>query len=216
MAYTPINWQTGETITAEKMNKMDNGFAVTRGTTTYFDGSVTVPNGSSPVSLSDVTGDFSSASEITATLDSVAYNLTGFDDDGFWTFGAPYGDFSTYTFSISFGSGAAVPDFIAEEAGTYALKIEAAGMAIETSSDFEAAVNSVVDLGLQPLQCVDGVTSIDDANAAKDSGRLLYFWTQSHGCYLISTIGMSCTIVPESNAVTAGFNRDGIFYITES
>lgn len=26
MAYTPINWQTGDTITAEKMNKMDNGW----------------------------------------------------------------------------------------------------------------------------------------------------------------------------------------------
>ena len=28
MAYTPINWQTGDTITAEKMNKMDNGWGV--------------------------------------------------------------------------------------------------------------------------------------------------------------------------------------------
>ena len=28
MAYTPINWQTGDTITAEKMNKMDNGWSM--------------------------------------------------------------------------------------------------------------------------------------------------------------------------------------------
>lgn len=28
MSYTPINWQTGDTITAEKLNKMDNGWLV--------------------------------------------------------------------------------------------------------------------------------------------------------------------------------------------
>ena len=181
MAYTPINWQTGDTITAEKLNRCDNGWAVTSSTVTYFDGSVTAPDGSSYVSLSSVTGDFSSASEITATLNGVAYNLTGFDDGGFWTFGAPYDDFSTYAFSISFSPDATVPDFMAEEAGTYTLKIEAAATTIETSNNFEAAVNSVIDLGQLPFQCVDGVTSVDDANAAKGSGRLLYFWTQSHG-----------------------------------
>lgn len=28
MIYTPINWQNGDTITAEKMNKMDNGWGI--------------------------------------------------------------------------------------------------------------------------------------------------------------------------------------------
>ena len=27
MAYTPTNWQTGDTITAEKLNKLENGVA---------------------------------------------------------------------------------------------------------------------------------------------------------------------------------------------
>lgn len=31
MAYTPTNWQTGDTITAEKLNKMEQGIASTGG-----------------------------------------------------------------------------------------------------------------------------------------------------------------------------------------
>ena len=43
MTYTPINWQTGDTITAEKMNKMDNGWGVS--STQLFSETVTTTSG---------------------------------------------------------------------------------------------------------------------------------------------------------------------------
>ena len=175
MAYTPINWQTGDTITAEKLNRCDNGWSVTSGTATYFDGSVTVPDGGSEVPLSGVTGDFSSASEITATIDSVAYNLTGFDDGGYWTFGAPYGDFSTYTFSISFGSGATVPNFVAEEAGTYALEIEAVTTTAEISDSFAMAVATAAPL----LKIVQQKTTWQQVYDAMAAGKIAYYYFDS-------------------------------------
>ena len=41
MAYTPIGWQTGDTITAEKLNKMDNGWSVEESATTLTEETVT-------------------------------------------------------------------------------------------------------------------------------------------------------------------------------
>ena len=41
MSYTPINWQTGDIITAEKMNKMDNGWSVESSSQQLFSETVT-------------------------------------------------------------------------------------------------------------------------------------------------------------------------------
>lgn len=215
MAYTPINWQTGDTITAEKMNKMDNGWSVTDSIVICFDDSVIVQSDGGFVSLEVVSGDFSSAEEITATVNGLAYNLTGFDDGGYWTFGAPYGDYSTYTFSISFAPNSTTPEFVAQQAGTYTLKIETLLPTVETSADFTSAVKSVVKIA--PFLCVNGITKIEEANTAKNNGQLLYFWTENSGCFFIHDIGSSCVIYPESQTVSAYFDRDfGVFNVVEA
>lgn len=324
MAYTPINWQTGQTITAEKLNKMDNGWGVdstqlfsetvttvddegdifatlqyaeyinydtitvvfngqgyecanigvdgtsyygglseypfglqsdpagvntilteTAGTytvaasvksvetsidfgkargywmdkseDTVFNGSLTTTDGNNRQATITETPGFADAATLNVTLDGVEYNLTGFDDDGYWTWGAPYNDFSEYSFSIYIDNGSGSAIFLTQVAGTYTLKIEAATTTIETSSDFDAAVNSVVDGNLLPFLCVDGSTSSQDANTAMSNGRLLYFWTQNYGCFFINEVGLQCTIAPTNNNVTAGFNRDtGVFFVEES
>lgn len=218
MAYTPINWQTGDTITAEKMNKMDNGWGVQDGLVTYFDNSVTTEDAHNRTVEISPTGDFSTANEITVTLDNTTYNLTGFNDDGYWTWGAPYGDFSEYTFSIYVDSGTDNYYFVTQTAGTYALKIQANGMTVETSTAFNMAVNSVPRRSTAgAVQCVSGVTRLIDISVSQSKGDLLYFWTSAYGCFLITSVGRPCTILPENANVTATFDPDtGVFRVAES
>lgn len=216
MAYTPINWQTGDTITAEKMNKMDNGWGVQYELVTYFDNSVTTEDAHNRTVVISPTGDFSTANEITVTLDNTTYNLTGFNDDGYWTWGAPYEDFSEYTFSIYFDSGTSTYSFVTQTAGTYALKIQTSGMTVETSTAFNMAVNSVPTTA-GAVQCVSGVTRRSDISVNPSEGNLLYFWTSSYGCFLITRVGRPCTILPENANVTASFDPDtNIFIVRES
>ena len=170
MTYTPINWQTGDTITADKMNKMDNGWSITNELITYFNDSVVISDGGQYTQL-DVTGDFSAASEIVLTLDNVEYNLTGFDDDGYWTFGAPYRDFSTYSFSLYFTDGDTSPKFTTQNSGTYALKIEAAGTVVNISNGFATAVKTA---GSNSLQVVSGTTTWQEAYDALIAGKFVY------------------------------------------
>lgn len=213
MAYTPINWQTGDTITAEKMNKMDNGWGVQYELVTYFDNSVITEDAHNRTVVITPTGDFSTANEITVTLDNTIYNLTGFDDDGYWTWGAPYEDFSEYTFSIYVDSGTGNYSFVTQTAGTYALKIQTSGMTVETSTAFNMAVNSVPTTA-GAVQCVSGATRRSDLSVGQS---LLYFWTSSYGCFLITSVGRPCTILPENANVTATFDPStDIFIVRES
>ena len=247
MAYTPINWQTGQTITAEKLNKMDNGWSVeatqlfsetvttvddegdifatlqyaeyinydsitvvfngqsyecaktdvdgtshygglseypfdlqsdpagantilteTAGTYTvaasvksvetstdfgkargywesestqeFFSGSITTTDGNNRQATITETPEFASAATLKVTLDNVEYNLTGFNDGGYWTWGAPDNDFSEYSFSISIDSGNGSAIFLSQVAGTYSLIIQGVGTVVDTSPTFRSAV----------------------------------------------------------------------------
>lgn len=254
MAYTPINWQTGQTITAEKLNKMDNGWSVsttqlfsesvttvddegdifatlqyaeyinydtiavvfngqsyecaknasyddvniygnfgedfseypfsiqsgseglntilteTAGTYTvaasvksvetstdfgkargywesestaeFFNGSITTTDGNNRQATITETPEFASAATLNVILDNVEYNLTGFDDGGYWTWGAPYNDFSEYSFSIYIDSGNGSAIFLSQVAGTYSLIIQGVGTVVDTSPTFRSAVYS--------------------------------------------------------------------------
>lgn len=212
MAYTPINWQTGDTITAEKMNKMDNGWSVTAELVNCFEDSITAPTDNYEGSFTPTVG-FSTASEITVTLNGTTYNLTGFDDGGYWTWGAPYGDYSEYSFSISTNNGNYM--YVFQLAGTYAIKIENPVKSADTSSDFKTAVTSISPT--LAFLCRNGVTTIEQASAAKNNGQLLYFWTENSGCFFIHDFDSSCVIYPESQTVSAFFDRDfGTFTVVEA
>ena len=221
MSYTPINWQTGDTITAAKLNRCDNGWSVENTSTTYFNGSATtvadVPEeGCYGCTLDNVSGDLSSASEVTVTLDNTVYNLIGFDDGGYWTFGAPYQDYSTYSFSIYYDNGSVY--FLTETAGTYALKVESDATTIETSSAFASAVGSVVDMSTVPMLCVSDVTTHAEMSAASLSGRILYFRPYDDGTetYYITNFNQSSVdFLPTSQVLSAGFT-DGVFTISAS
>lgn len=167
MAYTPINWQTGDTITADKLNRCDNGWSVS--STQLFSGSTTIDNDGDAVETTINPASFSSATSAAITVNGTTYNCVGFDDGGYWTFGAHFGDFSTYPFSF-YREGDAVY-FTAKLAGSYTLGFIA--MAYEVGTSFEAAVRKVAD-SLLPLEVRIGSTTWQEVSDAMSAGRTAY------------------------------------------
>lgn len=135
MSYTPINWTTGDVITAAKLNKMDNGWSVSTATSTLCNESVTTADDDGlnvgQLSISSIT-----ASNISVTYDSATYQCAKDGDGG-------YGDdvnftFSDYPFRIESDG-----FIITETSGTHSVKIEATATTVEASNDFQTAVKSV-------------------------------------------------------------------------
>lgn len=179
MSYTPINWQTGDTITAEKLNKMDNGWRVETSGGVLF--SETVTTELEPGYPDDPAwGDFAysehiTADTITVTFDGVDYTCTkmyseGSNVYGGWDDGA---DFTNFPFAILSDPGENA--VCTATAGTHTVSVSATTKTIETSTDFEEAVGSVVDTSTMPFLCVSNVTTMREINEADSKGRILYF-----------------------------------------
>lgn len=217
MSYTPIGWQTGDTITAEKLNKMDPGWGVETAAQTLFNDSVTTESSEygneAQVSMTQITAD-----TITVTFGGTDYTATKLVVGGSTRYGGVDAgwnyDFTEYPFAIVSESESTY--FATETAGTFSIKIDVLNTTIETSDAFYDACNACVDTSSLPLHLVPGETTITVATAAKDAGRMMYFWTNSYGCFFVNTIGGTVEFVPENSNVSAYFDRDGIFGITES
>ena len=205
MAYTPINWQTGDTITAEKMNKMDNGWSVD--SSQLFSETVTTAG----------SGVYRATLSYVATAEppqTLIINFDGTDytcqNQGGYMYGSTTEDFSDgIPFAIAFGESATT--LYTETAGTHT--ISAGAVSVETSNNFSVAVNNCVDSSMIPLLCVDGVTTYDEAQTASNNGRLLYFKLYDDTFIIV---GMSqhedLSFVPTSSAFTASFGS-GFFSI---
>lgn len=160
MAYTPINWQTGDTITAEKMNKMDNGWGVSGGERTLICNETVTTEANEYGAV----GTFSFSTEINAprvvvTFDGVEYFcLYNSGDHG-------YGDYeiSTFPFFIDYYEG--VNELWTATAGTYSVKIEeGSAPSVEVSQNFVSAV---------ALQATLGETTFQEIVDALDAGRIV-------------------------------------------
>ena len=216
MAYTPINWQTGDTITAEKMNKMDNGWSVDSSSQTLFN--ETVITELDPDYPEDgASGRLVYSDEITVDSLTITFNGTEYVCPKTETMtGVTYGssDFVTYPFVVfsgSFGN-----SLVTATAGTYTIKAETASESVEVSQNFEKAVNSIIPQNTA-VQCVSGVTRWSDISVGQSERSLLYFWTSNYGCFLITQPGRPCLILPENTNVTATFDPDtNIFIVRES
>lgn len=185
MAYTPINWQTGDTITAEKLNRCDNGWGVETASTTLFDGSVTTESSMDGYSANiQLTGDLSTTigSEATITFNGTAYTCTCFDDEGFPSYGGAYNDFSTYPFNLYYDTNTNEWSIATESAGTYTIKIVADAETIVVSDDFTSAVSGIVSSVTQaPFKITVGTTTFQEIyNAIYTNGRSAYVLTLSN------------------------------------
>ena len=227
MTYTPINWQTGDTITAEKMNKMDNGWAVESSSQQLFTETVTTTV--DPDYPEDgAWGYFAystliAADALAVTFDGTDYTCPRIDlgNDsayGGYVNGAP--DFTDFPFAIlsSEFMGNINTNITTASAGTYAVSAYATSSSIETSPAFETAVNSVVDTSTMPMLCVSGTTTYAEMLAAYGAGRILFFRPRENIMQIRYVTDISAgvvTFIPADPNVTATFEND-VFTVTLS
>lgn len=168
MAYTPINWQTGDTIIAEKMNKMDNGWGVQN--TQLFSETVTTANQggmnqgtlaySQTIDADTITVAFNGADYTCSRIDAFGEHFYG----GFTEQGP---DFSEFPFMIEIGE---EHNFIyTQTVGTYTVAVSVSIIAV--SDNFSIAVNLASSL---LFRIVLGTTTWQQAYNAMSSGKLVY------------------------------------------
>lgn len=218
MAYTPINWQTGDTITAEKMNKMDNGWGVS--STQLFSETVTTVVGEGE---SNASAEFAYSQQITADTITVSFNGTDYHCNridgpmGFTYYGGynfPSADWSEYPFYLE-----SVPimggrnALHTETAGTYTVAVNTENT--EVSDNFSGAVNQCVDTSTLPMLCVSGVTTETEMETAQQGGKLLYF-KYSNNTYIITGVDSGdIWFMPSNSSIVPTF-IDGVFDIGEA
>lgn len=161
MAYTPINWQNGDTITAEKMNKMDNGWSVSSGTTTLCNETVTTElDGDHNVAYLSIS-DQITAETLDVTFAGTKYTCARNGD----SYGDSDGAFSTYPFRL-YDDGT----LYTASSGTYAVKVEAIEVSVEISASFAKAVVNAVPI----MKMTEGVTTWQEVNDALASGIIVF------------------------------------------
>ncbi len=162
MAYTPINWATGDTITAEKLNRCDNGWSVTNGTTTLCDETVTtVDDGGmycGSLSISSIT-----AANVTVTYDGTPYQCAQDGDGG-------YGDDANFTFADYPFRIESDGFIVTETGGAHTVKVEAVESGVDTSAAFDAAVTAASPL----LKIVRNHTTWQQVYDAMAAGKIAY------------------------------------------
>jgi len=219
MAYTPVNWQTGDTITADRLNRMDRGWGYE--STELFSETVTAASDGAIVQLT-YSGAIDAAS-ITVNFDGTEYECENraLAPDG--NYGAkakfPSGyNFSAFPFYI--GSYGGEGNKIAvETAGEHTVTVTVTSM--QTSADFSVAVDaaSTVDATMVPFRCVNGETTFDEIEAAFSASRLMYFYGYDGSCCMLTVLyndasGWHVRFIPESSVFTAGFDENDVFTLT--
>lgn len=147
MAYTKRTWSCGDKITADALNRIeqgiedayDKGYECTETRTTIFDGTVTtVIDGSEAYGDVTTSDTVKSGDLISVTFNNTEYELFATENKyGFVTVGASDFSFSEYPFALVFNS---IPFLCTPTAGTYSLKIVKIDIASTSTSCFKAAV----------------------------------------------------------------------------
>ena len=161
MAYEKQTWTTGEVITQEKLNHMEDGIANAGGfecsetVTELFDETVTT-SGSSPSPVANLTysqhitpvANLTYSQHITEdvleiTFDGIKYNCPKQDaGGGFFVYGAPDpSDFSQFPFA--FGSSASGNMIYTQTAGEHTVKVESSVSTVTTTPCFDKAVEKI-------------------------------------------------------------------------
>lgn len=214
MSYTPIGWQTGDTITAEKLNKMDNGWGVQE-TQLFSESVTTVDTGidsrasltySLPITASTLIVVLNGTSYTCPKIEAYGQNFYGGFDS---SIGAP--DFTTYPFFI-ISSPTGENTLITETAGTYT--VTASGEGIAVSDNFSAAVSKCVDIDTStlPMLCVSGTTKKMEMSEAVVNGRMIYFYYETEStnkmCIITNMYTNPMGLLPSNAPVTAIFDTD--------
>lgn len=219
MAYTPINWQTGDTITAEKMNKMDNGWGV-ESTQLFSETVTTVTIQGPPAPVASLTyGLQLSASSLTVTFDNVEYVCSAIEmGDGVYygEVGATGPVFTTYPFciesAVNVGAGNSI---YTETAGSHT--VTAAGTSLQVSTNFGNAVNACIIP--QVFVAESDITTWQEVHDAVSSGKIVCLIVNENGIlhtrYVVRVETSNYHIITIS-ASSGGDSTDLIHYYAAS
>ena len=227
MAYTPINWQTGDTITADKLNRCYNGWAVESSSQQLFSETVTTtldpdyPDDPAWGALAYST--LITADTLTVTFDGTDYvceKLAMPDGNVYGGWGDDGADFTNYPFAIysSEFMGDINNSVATATGGTYTVVALSISSSIETSEQFRTAVGSFVDTSTMPMLCVSGTTTIAEMTAAYAAGRILFFRPRENVIqirYITDISSGVVTFIPADQNVTATFDN-GVFTVNIS
>lgn len=218
MSYTPINWQTGDTITAEKLNKCDNGWSVESSSTQLCNESVTT-SGSSPAPGATL----AYSTPITADSIVVTFNGTNYTVSKTTTqMGNIYGEignggpsFTNYPFCITSGSG--TNGVYTESAGTYSVVISVSTETVETSANFQTAVNSLIPT--ETFIAISNQTTwqaIYDAMTANKAVFIKDTATDSVAFYMVSVVFINNETYQVSALYASGGSVEVRYYNADS
>lgn len=188
MAYTPVGWQTGDTITAERLNRMDRGWGYEN--VELFSETVTTAGQDGVYEAELAYAQLIDADPITVTYDGMEYVCPRISD----TFGRTYGahwsdelggyDFSEYPFGlVSVSSNPVI--FATQTAGEHTVAVSAS--TLQTSADFSAAVHPIADEAIAsaiasvptPLLVTINTTTWAEVNSALKAGRPALVWNHT-------------------------------------
>lgn len=205
MAYNPTTWNTGDTITAEKLNHMENGITsaqvYTESETVRFSGEVTAEGNEGiygaliNCNLSDV------PEQITVVFDGTEYTVSKVEINGnsvYGGFGETDPDFSEYPFTIMTQQGMPLSRLFTETASTHQVEIVTLTKTVK---------EDLADL-IPVMQLISGVTNSADALAAFNAGKLLYFY-HLNKCYMVADIDTSAeefNFIPENNSIICSYS----------
>ena len=170
MAYTPINWQTGDVITAEKLNKMDNGWGVQR--TQLFSETVTTTLDEGYYYSTLTYSQLIDADSIIVIYDGTEYECQPINTG---EYGAPWSDelnsydYSTYPFNLYTESNLEA-NLATETAGEHTIAVVAPSL--QTSAGFAEAVLATIGGAFYPL--VIGTTTWAQVVDALAAGKLVF------------------------------------------
>lgn len=185
MSYTPINWQTGDTITAEKMNKMDNGWSVQN--TQLFSETVTTVDDGEMFSGNFIYEGAIDFDTIVVTFNGTDYNCQRIDAFNSYFYGGfteEGPDFTDYPFAIR--NDGANSSIFTETEGTYTVSVTAPDVAV--SSQFSSAVNASIPGLIPPFRLVIDETTLSDFNDARSQNRFCYLWDGATQ-YIVNKLG---------------------------
>lgn len=212
MSYTPIGWQTGDTITADKLNKMDPGWGTSA--TQLCSETVTTVAGEMGNQAEFVYSESIDAPSITVTFDGTDYEcekmiIDGLSVYGGFSSGGP--DFTDYPFCVASLIGRNL--VITEIAGTYTITIKYVSVGV--SPDFDAAVKTCVST--IPMLCVSGTTTFSEMIEASYKGRILLFKPygseETETCFITGFDGANVSYIPAISDISATFDSDDIFTV---
>lgn len=192
MAYTKTTWNTGDVITAEKLNNMEDGItsaqAYTESESVRFSGSVTTEEYAGMYGAEIDCDLFDFPNQITVTFDGTEYTcerVAAGDNFAYGSVSSGAPDFSEYPFAILAGPHSLI---VTETASTHQVEITATTKSVN---------QDLADL-IPVMQLVSGITNSADAVAAYNAGKLLYFTYDD----------------PKSFYIVTGINTENYMFVT--